>query len=128
VTAAERAAWLNEHVSKLQKRIERLMRVEARRRVTKCKKCDTPVDKAKEAAAEADKLERRVSRLLRAAAHIDAQEEKRSQRAKRLAKSKAPRDRAELVLGALDEMPVDLAMQTAEEALRRARARAGEAA
>lgn len=83
--------------------------------------------KAKAASDAADRLERRVSRMMRAAAHLDGQDKRARERAGRLAKSKNPKDRAELVLGAIDELPIDLAFAILDEGGRRTRARAGEA-
>lgn len=82
--------------------------------------------RAEAARAAAEKLERRIARMMRPSTHLNAQAEKVAQRAKRLAKSKNPKERAQVVLGALDELPVDLAIEVAEEGLRRARARAGD--
>jgi hypothetical protein len=115
-------AWMTAHVARLRDRIDRLARREARaeRRGT------AGAERAKECSDAADRLERRISRLLRGLAHLDAQEERRLARLRRLGKSKRPQDRVELILGACDELAADLALQVAEEALRRARGRTGD--
>jgi len=112
------SAWLRQHIADLQKKIDELTNVRPRGR-------GAP-EKAKANSDAADRLERRVSRMLRSAASSEAQEERLRQRARALAKSKSPRDRAQVVLAALDELPVDLALEVATEGLRRAKRRAGE--
>jgi DNA transposition AAA+ family ATPase len=120
VPAADQQSRIKAHLDALWKRLERLRKVEA-------KPGRGGAAKAKEASDRADKIERRISRLSRAKAHLDAQADKDAARARRKARSKNPRERAEVVLGALDELPVDLALEVCEEAMRRAQARAGAA-
>lgn len=80
---------------------------------------------AAKATAQAEKLERRVSRLLRDEARADTKVSQLRIHAVRLGRSKKPADRAELVLNALDELPAELALQVVDEATKRARARLG---
>jgi hypothetical protein len=118
MSGAEEHAWLHAHVTLLRERIDKLTRIE-----------QAPgkggAAQAKDASDRAERYERRVSRLLRAAAHLDGQAEKKAAKARRLAKSKSPKDRAELVIGAASELPVDLALQVGEVILKQARERAG---
>lgn len=112
----DRRTWIADQLVRLQAEIDRLMgaKLKGKARV--------------EADARAEKLERRVVRLLRSQAALDAQGKLARTRAQRLARSKLPQDHAELILGALDELPIDLALRIAAEAMERAQARAGDAA
>lgn len=116
MTAVEQRTWLNEHAARLRKRIDELATAPAK-----------AASKRKEEATEADKLERRVARLLRSASQLDAAVERERQRANRLLKSKKPRERAEALISAIDELPLDLAIAVADEVSRRATARKGDA-
>jgi hypothetical protein len=71
-----------------------------------------------------ENAEKRVARLLRASSAIEAAMRQEGQRAKRLAKSRRPQDRAELVLGALDELPLDVAEDVLKGAKKRLKDRA----
>lgn len=113
-TAIEQRAWLQMHASRLRDRLDEIADAPAK-----------TVKKRKDDAADADKLERRLSRVLRAAAALDSAVERERQRANRLLKSKKPRDRAEALLSAIDELPGDLALAVSQEALSRATKRAG---
>jgi hypothetical protein len=117
--AKDQRAWLAGHLAALRRRLDKLRKVEV-----------SPgkggAERAKTAADAADKLERRMSRLMRAAAHLDNQAAKTGQHARRLMRSKNPRDRAEVVVNAAAELPVDLALEVGEQILAAARARGGQ--
>lgn len=81
--------------------------------------------KRRVAQKEADQLERRVSRLLRSATQIEAAAAREEARLRKIGKSKSPRDQADLVVAALDELPIDLAVDVLAEAGRRLRERKG---
>lgn len=67
--------------------------------------------------------EKRVARLVRATAQTDTAARKAEAEVDALVRSRDPRDQAKVVLGAIDELPVDIALQVVEEAARRTRAR-----
>jgi len=81
--------------------------------------------KRRAAQKEADLLERRVARLLRAATQLEAAVEREERRLSRLGKSKDPRDNLRVVLTAIDELPIDLALEACAEATKRTKARIG---
>jgi hypothetical protein len=116
--AAQARAWLERYALQIRGRLQKLAKVETRPGRGGAKK--------QEAAAQlADKLERRLARLMRVSEKLEGQVVREAALAKRLAKSKDPRERAEVVLRALDELPAEIAGQTAAEAGRRAAARLG---
>src|SRR5687767_4091362 len=124
-------AWLEDHLASLRRQIDRLQRTAARAGTGK-----RATERVATANAEAEKLERRVARLARvqhqraarkekaadrmgqAAERAHKAAEKTRQHAKRLARSKDPRERAELVVNAAAELPVELALAAGEEILR----------
>ena len=111
-TPAGQRAWLIDHIAELRAKVDTLTAVKGKG--------------AKAASDAAERLERRVVRLMRSAAVLDRDANEEARRANRLGRSKNPTDRADLILGALDELPIDLVLRIVEEAGRRARARAGE--
>jgi hypothetical protein len=67
--------------------------------------------------------EKRVARLVRATAQTDMAARKAEREVEELSRSRDPRDQVKLVLGAIDELPVDLAFEVITEAQRRTKAR-----
>jgi hypothetical protein len=114
---------LQAHVADVWAELERAKRL---RRAALRSRSATAAARAAQLAAEADKLERRLQRLRRMGNQNETRERQAWARAQRLADSKSPRDHVELLLGAIDELPIDLALEIADEALRRARRRAGQ--